>query len=345
VDADALAAWCTRRLGSPPAAELFEAGHLSLVKGLRLANGRDVVVKVRPDAPRLAGCSVVHRALWAAGFPCPEPLVDAQPLAGFVASAEALVPHTDEPPPDGELPALSAAALARLVALAPAPGAVPSLAPSPSWTGWDRGGEELWPAPEDRDVDLNACPEPQWLARVAAAVRDRLRRYAGEPVVGHGDWHEENVRWQGTRLLAVYDWDSVICQPEPAVAGLAAAGFVGIEAPRLAGVDESAAFLEAYERAAGRRWTAADREASWAAGPVAARVRRQDAVARRRSRPDPDSARGAGPPPARRVGPGARSRRVERLSPRCAPRTDATAARCPSARARLGRRSRSPSRP
>src|ERR1700733_8484550 len=130
---DALAVWCKRWLGSPPAAELFEAGYLSTVKGLRLADGREVVVKVRPYAVRLAGCAVVHPALWAAVFPSPEPLVDMQPLDGYAATAETLVPaagglprdsgplRDSGPRPDGELAARSAAALARLVELAPDP--------------------------------------------------------------------------------------------------------------------------------------------------------------------------------------------------------------------------------
>ena len=249
---DALAVWCRRWLGAPPAAELFEAGYLSAVRGLRLADGREVVVKVRPHGSRLAGCAVVHRALWTAGFPCPEPLVDLQPLDGYAATAEALVLDAGGPPPDAELAALSAAGLARLVGLAPDPGVVPSLAPSPSWTGWDHAGPGLWPRPEDRDVDLNACPEPQWLARVAAAVRDRLRRGRGDLVIGHGDWHPENLCWQGRHLIAVHDWDSVICQPEPAIAGLAAASFLGLDyPPGMASVDDSAAFLDAYQQARG----------------------------------------------------------------------------------------------
>jgi Phosphotransferase enzyme family len=264
---DALAAWCTRWLGAPPAAELFEAGWLSTVKGLRLTDGREVVVKVRPREPRLAGCAVVHRALWAAGFPCPEPLVDLQPLDGYAATAETLVPDAGQPPPAGELAVLSAAALARLVELAPDPGSVPSLAPSPSWAGWDHAGPGLWPAPEDRDVDLNAGPGPPWLDRVAAAVRDRLRRPAGRPVIGHGDWHPENLGWQGRRLIAVHDWDSVISQCEPEIAGLAAAGFLGLGGPPgVASVADSAAFLDAYQQERGCRWTAADRAACWAAG-------------------------------------------------------------------------------
>jgi hypothetical protein len=41
-------------LGSPPADEMFRAGHLSAVIGVRLADDREVVVKVRPDSPRMA---------------------------------------------------------------------------------------------------------------------------------------------------------------------------------------------------------------------------------------------------------------------------------------------------
>ena len=197
---------------------------------------------------------------------------------------ETLVPDAGEPPPDSELAALSAAALARLVELAPDPGPVPSLAPSPSFAGWDHAEPASWPAPEDRDVDLNAYPEPQWLARVAAAVRDHLCCHAGDPVIGHGDWHPGNQCWHGQQLIAVHDWDSVICQPEPAIAGLAAVSFRGIEKrfdaqslamllrrgiedpARLARVEDSAAFLDAYQQARGCRWTSADYAACWAAG-------------------------------------------------------------------------------
>jgi hypothetical protein len=61
---------------SAAAAELFRSGYLSTVKELRLADGREVVVKVRPCMPRLTGCAIVYRALWTAGSLCPEPLVD-----------------------------------------------------------------------------------------------------------------------------------------------------------------------------------------------------------------------------------------------------------------------------
>jgi hypothetical protein len=59
----------------------------------------------------------------------------------------------------------------------------------------------------------------------------------------------------------------VICQPEPAIAGLAAASFLGLDAAAgMASVEDSAAFLDAYARARGRAWTPAEQAASWAAG-------------------------------------------------------------------------------
>jgi hypothetical protein len=65
-------------LGSPPAEEIFRSGYLSVVIGLRLGDGREVVVKVRPDSPRVAACvglvmacsgAIAYAAESAAGSP------------------------------------------------------------------------------------------------------------------------------------------------------------------------------------------------------------------------------------------------------------------------------------
>ncbi len=45
-------AWCRRWLGAGAGEVLFTTGHLSRVVGLRLADGREVVLKVRPAAVR-----------------------------------------------------------------------------------------------------------------------------------------------------------------------------------------------------------------------------------------------------------------------------------------------------
>ncbi len=48
--------------------------------------------------------------------------------------------------------------------------------------------------------------------------------------------------------------------------GLAAAVWPCGPESRAASIDESEAFIEAYQRAAGRRWSVDEVEASWAAG-------------------------------------------------------------------------------
>ena len=262
-----LSAWCVKWLAAPAADILFETGALSAVWGLRLDDGRAVVVKVRTPSPRLAGCFAVHRHLWQAGFPCPEPLVGPQPLGGHVATAEALLTVTGQPGAGAEFVRASAAGLARLVSQAPRPDSVPSLAPSPGYAGWDHNQVGLWPTPTDGSPDYNTCPEPKWADSVAAAVRERLRICRRAPLIGHGDWWDGNLVWNGSDLLAVHDWDSVICQPEPAIAGNAAAEFLGLGGPQArATVEQSATFLDAYVQARGLEWDTADHEVAWAAG-------------------------------------------------------------------------------
>src|SRR5438132_11692453 len=99
-----MAGVCDEHLGSPVAEVLFGTRSLSAVTGVRLADGQEVVVKERPESARLRGCAAVHRALWSAGFPCPEPLVDPVPLGPHVgASPEHSVPAGVQPAghPDG----------------------------------------------------------------------------------------------------------------------------------------------------------------------------------------------------------------------------------------------------
>ena len=86
-------------------------------------------------------------------------------------------------------------------------------------------------------------------------------------MTGHADWESQNLRWAGGRPLAVHDWDSAVAQPEAVVAGLAAAVWPAAGGPaEAATVEQSAQFLDAYEQARGRPWTADERQAGWAAG-------------------------------------------------------------------------------
>ena len=163
VDPARLAQWCEEQLGSPPAGEIFRSGYLSAVIGLRLADSRAVVVKVRPDSPRMAACVEVQRRLFASGYPCPEPLTGAAPFDDGVATAEAYVPGGALLPSAGRSAWAFAGAFARLVTLAPRPAEVPALDPPPSWADWNHAGAGLWPHPEDADVNLNDVAGPAWI--------------------------------------------------------------------------------------------------------------------------------------------------------------------------------------
>jgi hypothetical protein len=263
---DELAAWCERWLGATPTQTLFEITHLSIVAGLRLTDGREVVVKARPPAGRIQGCVYVQRHLWAAGFPCPEPLAGPTPMGALIATAEAFVPGGMSLAPGPDSPRLFAEALAALIRLALSVASVPTLAPPPAWVWWDHDQRGTWPFPDDRDTDLNAHSEPSWLEDVGRRVRRRLARCQAPPVVGHADWEAPNLRWIDRHLHVVHDWDSIVSRPEAAIVGVAAAVFPGFGGPGTATLEETAAFLLAYEQASDQRWSPEEREVCWAAG-------------------------------------------------------------------------------
>jgi len=266
VDPARLVRWCARHLGSPPAGELFRSGYLSAVIGLRLADDREVVVKVRPHSRRIAACVEVQRRLFESGYPCPEPLTGAAPLGDGVATAEAYVAGGAMLPSAGRAARAFAEGFARLVLLAPRPAEVPALDPSPSWAAWSHAEPGLWPRPEDRDVDLNAVAGPAWIDNAGRRARDRLRAGASCTVIGHCDWLAGNLRWSGDTLLVVHDWDSVTADSEAVLAGLAAALYSTVNADELATVEETERFLDAYCEARGREFSADELERSWAAG-------------------------------------------------------------------------------
>jgi hypothetical protein len=135
VDGRALSEWCREHLGALVAERVFTAGHLSAVYGLRLVDGREVVLKVRGGGARLGSCMRVQRRMWEAGFCCPEPLAGPYRLGSAVASAEALVPEGEQPALQ-DAPRLFACPLARLVECGAGLAPEPDLRPAPPWVCW-----------------------------------------------------------------------------------------------------------------------------------------------------------------------------------------------------------------
>lgn len=260
-----LPAWCAATLGARPERVLFESGWQSAVVGLRLDDGRDVVVKIRLAEPRVAACDLVHRHAHARGFPCPEPLSPPTPLGRYVATAERYEAGGQELPPSSERTERFAALRVRFVHTMPAVAELPSLDPPPDWAAWNHGGPGLWPPAAEGHVDLNAQQEPRWLAETVARARRRLAGASLAPVVGHADWESKHLLWLDGEIHTVHDWDSACALPEAGVAGLAASMFPMTDVIPGASLGETQAFLEAYAAARRQDWTREESEIAWAA--------------------------------------------------------------------------------
>lgn len=253
-------------LGSPPADELFRSGHLSAVVGLRLADDREVVVKVRPYSPRIAACVEVQRRMFQVGYPCPEPLTGAVPFGNDVATAEAYIPDGALLPSVDHAAVAFAEAFARLIRLAPSPAEVSTLDPAPSWAAWNHAGNGLWPCPEGSDVNLEQVAGAEWIDDAGRRARDRLRAGGSDAVIGHCDWLAGNLRWSGDDLLVVHDWDSVTADSEAILVGFAAALYSTVSVDERATVEDTERFLVAYCDARGRQFSTDELQRSWAAG-------------------------------------------------------------------------------
>lgn len=262
-----LGPWCDQHLGATPVRALLQTGHLSAVYGLRLSDGRDIVVKARRDSPgRVAVCVAAQAALAGGGFRCPAPLT-------AVSTADRdLAVHAEEWLPGGDLlrgddPDVARCYAAVFADLMTRLGAVrvPPPLPSPHWLGWDHPGTGPWPpirVLDQRDQSV----VPGFVVTTAIRATRRLRRSGQLPrVLGHADFEAQNVRWNEHELVVVYDWDSLAWMPEAVLAGSASGVFASAEVPTLAPLESSAAFIETYQMTRGRRFTADELELAWAA--------------------------------------------------------------------------------
>ena len=233
----------------------FVAGYLSEVVGVRLADGREVVVKRRVDeSGRAARCVTAQRLLAEQGFPCPTPLTDAIVSDGVAVHAERFVPGGELETRDTPAAAArSGRLLADLVRRLATLDLDPPL-PNPEWVRWD--------AMPERE---SAAVVPTWIDRAIERVQTKLAGCDLPPVLGHADWEAQNIRWQHGEAHVVHDWDSLAWLPEAALAGSAAGIFASHGATTLAPLESSAAFLRAYEGERGAPFSPSETEIAWAA--------------------------------------------------------------------------------
>src|SRR4051794_25380649 len=90
-----LPAWCRDHLGHEPAAVLLRLQQISMVFGLRLRDGSEVVVKARADDGRAVSCVAAQARLAERGFPCALPLTSVIDVGGLAVHAEEYRPGGD----------------------------------------------------------------------------------------------------------------------------------------------------------------------------------------------------------------------------------------------------------
>jgi hypothetical protein len=261
---DWLPAWCLDQLGAEPAGVLFQARHVSTVFGLRLADGRDVVVKARADDGRANSCVAAQARLAERGFPCAPPVTPVTGIGSLAVHAEEFRPGDEMLTGDSpEIAVRYAEVFAWLMAELAGLAVAPPL-PNPPWVRWDHPGSGVWPVIDFLDSrDQSAVPG--YVVETARRARARLLAAGLPGALGHADFEAQNLRWHGQQVRTVHDWDSLAWQPEAALAGAASGSFASSGPPVLAPAESSAAFLAAYQDIRGRRFTAAELQIAWAA--------------------------------------------------------------------------------
>ena len=258
-----LGRFCEQNLGSRIAGCRFHQSSIGSVTGVVLDDGRSVVIKAhQPERSRQFLAEVVRLQSYLADLSLFATKVIAGPLP--IGRGYAIVePFTDVgSKADAHLPQIRSPLARGLHAIVRACDSLvgstsleASLLASP--------GVTLWPVPHSKLFDFSAnAKEAEWIDDVAKRARAQMMP-AGNRVIGHGDWRAEHVRFKGNTPVIAFDWDSLCCELEPALIGTVSHGFCADwsqgdnrQAPSL---DEARTFIEDYERARGKVFSAEER--------------------------------------------------------------------------------------
>ena len=262
--ASAVAVAC-RPLGGVHEGIFYEAG-VGLVVGVQLDTDMAVVLKLHrfnATAERLTACLEVQAHLHDAGLPAPRPLLPVLAIGSGFATVEELRTGAIA---DGRDPLVRRALATELHRF------VEAARPLSPDTALDRlwlpasADDPLWATPHDLRFDLDATGAgAEWIDELARVANERRRRDDGDLVIGHFDWRVQNLAFDGARVVAIYDWDSLALASEPAIVGQAAGGFpidwrAGHPDPPPT-LDEMRAFVADYEHARGRPFAPSELDA------------------------------------------------------------------------------------
>jgi hypothetical protein len=216
-----LASHVWARLSAEVSTVLFRSGRVGAVYGLQLSDGHDVVVKVHRKPvvlEHLSAATACQRVLADAGYPCPSPLDGPAVTAGHTATIEAWLEGGE--PGNAHQPAIRKT-MAKSLAMQPEilremPSVILATHP-PAWASYAGGP---WPTPHDSIFDFSKSePSYQWLDASASEAASMLGPPTAPEVIGHSDWVCQNLRFAHVEVVASYDWDSLIGQSEPGLAG------------------------------------------------------------------------------------------------------------------------------
>ncbi len=258
-------------LGERVTSTLFRAGRIDAVYGLLVESGQRRLLKVHRRPVDIEGRRLVNRAqslLADAGLPCATPLAGPSIVDDQVVSVESLLPAGQ--PGDGFNAGVQMAVaegLAQQVTLLAAhPDVIDGIRRPPAWCYYERGA---WGATHDPIFDFRTTPsEYAWLRDYAQDAADELNttRTDARVVAAHADWYCGNLRFDGDRLVAAFDWD-LFADREPVVAGITAGMFsAGTSGPAGPPTPQAAAgFLRDYEIARAIRFSPVERTLAQAA--------------------------------------------------------------------------------
>jgi hypothetical protein len=256
--------FCSIELGSAIDKCLFYQVSQGSVFGLRLQDGRRIVVKVHPPEQPYDFLAAVYRVqshLAEHGFPCPRPIAGPASLVYGHATVEELVDVGNYA--DAHDPAIRytmAETLLRLVDLTRDFTDIAGLQPGILTR---QPGDALWPRPHSKIFDFEATKVgSEWIDQIASKARQALSHSAGQKVIGHTDWSVKHFRFEGNKARVIYDWDSLALEKEPVIVGDAARGFTmtwHLEVPLAPSLDELWAFVSEYEEARGIAFTSTER--------------------------------------------------------------------------------------
>jgi len=212
------------RFGAVPE-PIFYRHSVGIVVGARIGE-QEVVLKIhrwRASVLKLAAMHRVQHELSLAGLPVPRPLLAPVKFGTGIAIVEELLTGDIANGHETEVRKVLAQELFRLISagrkIVDIDGlGLPALLAEPS--------APLWPTPHSSRFDFEATGQgAEWIDELAWSALRRLVTLTGELVIGHLDWRVGNLGFEGSKLTAIYDWDSIGLATEAFIVGSAAATF------------------------------------------------------------------------------------------------------------------------